>query len=116
MEQFLLLALDDPHHAEELSPQEMQAIIAKYQAWVDGLAEAGQLVSSQKLADGEGRVLRTVNGGLEVVDGPYTETKEVVGGYFLIRAESYDAAVAIARSCPHVEGGMTMEVRRIEQT
>jgi hypothetical protein len=50
-----------------------------------------------------------------VIDGPYPETKEIIGGYFLIEAASYDEAVEIALSCPHVDLGR-IEVREVELT
>jgi hypothetical protein len=53
------------------------------------------------------------NGKAQIMDGPYVETKEVLGGFFVVKAESYEAAVQIARGCPHFEFG-SVEVRRIE--
>ena len=49
-----------------------------------------------------------------VTDGPYSETKEVVGGYFTIEARDYEAALAECRDCPHLEYGGTIEVREVE--
>ena len=55
------------------------------------------------------------NGGqVRVTDGPYSETKEVLGGYYIVAAESYDRAVDLARDCPHFEYGGTIEVREID--
>ena len=51
--------------------------------------------------------------GALVTDGPYAEAREVVGGYFTVRAADYDGAVAIARDCPHLAHGW-IEVREIE--
>jgi len=76
-------------------PEQMQKIIEKYRAWGDGLRAAGRLIESNKLRDGEGRVLRRGNGKPRVLDGPYSETKEVVGGYFAVRAADYDEAVTL---------------------
>lgn len=114
MSQYLLV-LRDPVDSPffDLSPAEIQAIIARYKAWSDGLRADGRLVGSHKLRDGEGRVVARADGKVVVTDGPYLETKEVVGGYFLIEAASYEEAVAVARTCPHVEFGTT-EVRAIE--
>ena len=49
-----------------------------------------------------------------MVDGPYTEAKEIVGGYFLIEAVDYDEAVQICRSCPHLKYGGRIELREID--
>ena len=93
------------------SPAEMQAIIAKYQAWSGRLAQSGNLRGGEKLADGSGRVLRQ---GMAVHDGPYAESKEVIGGYFLIEATDYDEAARLSADCPHLDFGV-VEIREIEK-
>jgi hypothetical protein len=82
----------------------------KYQDWRRTKATGGQ-----KLMDGEGRVLQKQNGKLSVIDGPFAEAKEVLGGFFVIEAANYDEAVEAAKTCPHMEFG-TIEVRQIEKT
>ncbi|MEO8353949.1 MAG: YciI family protein, partial [Chthoniobacteraceae bacterium] len=59
--------------------------------------------------ENEGKVVT----GKMVADGPFVESKEAVGGYFLIRAGSFDEAVALARECPILEYGAAVEVRPI---
>jgi hypothetical protein len=59
-------------------------------------------------------VLRNRNGKAAATDGPYSETKEWLGGFFLVEAPNYNAAVEIARQCPHLEYGGTIEVREID--
>lgn len=95
----------------EVSAEEMQQIIQKYVDWSNKLQEKGKLQAGEKLADG-GRILSGKGG--QVVDGPFTETKETIGGYFQVEAESYDEAVAMARECPVFERNGTVEVRQIE--
>jgi hypothetical protein len=111
----MLLLYDDPGGFEGLSPEEMQRIIEKYRAWSARLSEAGKLVASDKLTDGEGRVLRRKGGEVRVLDGPYSETKEVIGGYFLLHADDFDEAVRLAEDCPHLEFGGTLEVRAVDK-
>lgn len=113
MPNYLLLLHENPASFEEMSADEMQAIIQKYTAWKDQMAEAGKLTGGKKLSDGAGRVLRRVNGQPSISDGPYTESKEVIGGLFEIVADDYEQAVAIALECPHLDFG-TVEVREIE--
>ena len=113
MTDYMLLLRDEPSTFADLAPEAMQEIIARYSAWAESLGEAGALVHSEKLADGEGRVLRRHDGATRVIDGPFVETKEIVGGFFVLRAESFDAAVEIAEGCPHVEYG-SIEIRRID--
>ena len=113
MTDYMLLLYDDPAAFADLAPEAIQAIIARYAAWAESLGEDGTLVHSNKLADGESRVVRRHDGETRVTDGPFSETKEVIGGYFVVRAESWDAAVEIARGCPHVDYG-TIEIRRVD--
>lgn len=110
MAKFILFLHEDPAAFADVSPEQMQAIIQKYIAWNQTLAQKGQLAGGHKLEDGTGRVIRA---GV-VSDGPYTEAKEVIGGIYVIEAPDYAAAVEIAHTCPHGEYG-TVEVRLIEE-
>jgi hypothetical protein len=110
-QQFILLLHEDPAVFASVSPAQMQAIVAKYVAWSQQLGAEGRIAAGHKLEDGTGRLIRAGS----VTDGPYAETKEIIGGLFIINASGYDDAVAIAKTCPHCEFG-TVEVRRIEQT
>lgn len=116
MPQYLLIARDAGDWdamAGDISPDEIQAILEKYNAWSEKLASAGKLVSGQKLKDGEGRVVRKNEGAMKVMDGPHAESKEVVGGFWIVEAESYEDAVKLAADNPHLDFG-TLEVREIE--
>jgi hypothetical protein len=86
----------------------MQAAIKPFQDWMGGIAAQNKLVGTPKRWDGEGRVVKQNN---VVTNGPYAEIKESIGGVFLIRAESYDDAVEIAKGCPILQWGATVEVR-----
>jgi hypothetical protein len=112
MAKYMLLLYDDPSRRKTMNPGEMQAVVAKYMAWADQMRSRGGV--GNKLADGHGKVLRSSEGKPRVTDGPYSETKEVIGGYFQIEAASYDDAVKQAMTCPHMEYGGTIEVRLIE--
>jgi len=114
MSKFMLLLHDDPSGLAGMSPEQMQQVIEKYIAWGNRLREAGLMHAGDKLADEPGRVLRAANGAVRVTDGPYSETKEVLGGYYIIEAAGYDEAVDRCRDCPHLEYGGTIEVRQIE--
>ena len=116
MPMFMLLLSDDPAEYADLSPAELQAIVARYSAWSRGLAERGKLRDGQKLRDEGGRTVRTEAGSLVVRDGPYAELREVVSGYFVVEAAHYDEAVAIAASCPHAQSRGSILVREIEDT
>jgi hypothetical protein len=113
MPQFMLILHSTPNNMAKLSPTDIQAILEKYNAWTGKLAAAGKLVAGHKLTDDGGKVMAKTSGKPTAVDGPYSEAKEVVGGYFLIKAASYDEAVQLASDCPHVPMGRT-EVRQID--
>ena len=113
MPQFMLLLRDDPGVFQSLSPDEIQRIIQKYQAWGESLRSRGLLAHSAKLTDGAGRVMRRDSGRVRVTDGPYSEAKEVLGGYFTINADSYEQAIQRCHDCPHLEFG-TIEVREVD--
>jgi hypothetical protein len=117
MSQFMVLLYDSADAAAQwtrMSPEEMQQCIEQYVAWSRSLEEKGVLIATEKLRDGVGRVLRGRGGRPAVTDGPFTETNEIIGGYFLVEAADLDEAAALCHDCPHLEFGGTIEIREIE--
>lgn len=115
MPQFMLLLHDDPNSFPDASPDDMQKIIGEYVAWREGLVESGHLVGGEKLTNDGGKELARVDGELRVVDGPYSEAKEVVGGYFTIKAADLEEAVGLSKSCPHLIYGRRIELRQVDE-
>ncbi|MGD2115090.1 MAG: YciI family protein [Acidobacteriota bacterium] len=115
MPSYMLLLHEEPDVFDRMSPEDFQQVIERYRAWSVGLEESGHYLASDKLTDGEGRVLRKTGDTVRVTDGPFAETKEVIGGYFTISAAGYDEAVALARDCPHLDYGGSIEVREIDR-
>lgn len=109
MAQFMLLLYDNPAEWLKVSPEEMQKAIEKYRAWT----QKPFTKDSKRLGDDSGRVLRSEGGKPRATDGPYSETKEVLGGFYLIEAANYDEAVALTMDHPHLEYGGTIEVRQL---
>lgn len=58
--------------------------------------------------------MRGKPGAVRITDGPYSEAKEVLGGFYIVQADSYEKAVALVRDCPQFEFGGTIEVREID--
>lgn len=111
MNQYLLLLHETPGDYSSLSPAQMQDEVARYRAWAGELAQRGLLVSGEKLSDDGGRHLRV---GPFASDGPYAEAKDVIGGFFMVKAETDAEAEQLAASCPHLRGRNWIEIRRID--
>ena len=113
MPSFMLLLYGDPESWVNFGPEDMQRAIEKYMSWGAKLRSSRVYLGSHKLADDAGKVMRG-RGQVRVTDGPYSETKEVLGGYYLIKAADYNQAVEISRGCPSLEYGGTVEVRQVD--
>jgi hypothetical protein len=113
MAQFMLLMRGGAMEYQAFSPEQIQQAIQKYEDWARRLIQQGQLHGGDKLRDDGGRLVHSQNGQI-VVDGPFTETKETIGGYYLVEAPGYAEAVEIARTCPILAAGGSVEVREIE--
>ena len=114
MPEYLLIAGGADMDKRSGNPDFVPRMVERYSAWVRSLSEKKQLVESRKLYDQTGRRL-TFRGG-EVIDGPFIESKDAVGGIFIIEAASLDEATAIARECPclDLQHGY-VEVRLVER-
>jgi hypothetical protein len=111
MAQFMLLLYHDPAGMQNISPEDMQKALEKYFAWT----QKPFMVDSKRLTPDTGRVIRSQAGKPRATDGPYSETKEILGGFYTIEAADYNEAVARALDHPHLEYGGTVEVRQIWQ-
>ena len=108
MEKYMLIFLGgDPSH---LSPEAQQAHMGKWFAWVEKLQKAERYASGEALIPGG----KTIRGSKKTVtDGPFTEGKEIVAGYFVVNAKNLDEAVEMAKECPDYELGGSVEVREV---
>jgi len=112
MPQFVLMLRDAGIWPGDLSPEEIQALMLKYRTWMEKIGGNGH-----KLRDREGRILVGNNAGkngVSVTDGPYAESKEILGGYMLVEADSYDDVVRQCQDSPHLAFG-SIEIRQIER-
>jgi len=91
------------------SPEEIQGAIDAFYVWHDVLVKQGRMKSGQRLASAKMKVTRD-----GVTDGPFTETKEVIGGYWFFIAGSLEEAAALAAQNPCLKCGLTYEVRPLE--
>lgn len=114
MAEYVLLLHEDPSGFAELAPKEIEAVISEYVSWRERLGSEGRLVGGTKLKDEGGRWLSQQNGELRVVDGPFSEAKEIIGGFFTIQASDYAEAVQIGLGCPHIKYGGRIELREVD--
>jgi hypothetical protein len=98
-----------PETHQHLSPEQRQQLVTRWNEWYDGLAAQGKAVEGQPL-ELETRVV-SGPGGARVVDGPFAEAKEAIGGYVKLMVQDLDEATAIAQRHPGLAYGLIIEVR-----
>ena len=110
MKNYMLIFLGADYGALGLTPEEIQAQMGKWFAWGDKMAKAGINKGGEALQAGGKRI----SGADRIVtDGPASESKELIGGYYIVSAESMDAALAEAQNYPDFDLGGTVEVREV---
>jgi hypothetical protein len=111
---YLCLAYEEEKVLNDLSQAEWQALRQETLDYVQSLLDSGKLIDTQPLQSARKAAVVQVRGGkTSVVDGPFAETKEQIGGYFMIEAADFDEAVKIAAAWPSARIGR-IEVRPIE--
>ena len=93
------------------SPEQMQKNMQLWMAWIEKLQKDNRYVSGEPLLPG-GKLVSGPN-GKSVTDGPYTESKEVVGGYFIIEAKDYDEAIVLCKDYPDYAIGGKIQIRQV---
>jgi len=112
MQYMLLLYVNEKGFAS-MTPEEQKQGLAAYTAFIEALKKSSTYVASGRLQPvSTATTVKVANGKTQVLNGPYAETKEQLGGYFLIEAADLDAALSWAARCPAASHG-TVEVRPI---
>ena len=96
---------------KNLSPEELQKTTGQFMAWFERLTQQGIAKGGQPL-ENEGRVVSGKK-GRTIADGPFAESKEAIGGYFLLQVTGLDEATKIAKQCPLLDYGLIVEVRPV---
>ena len=110
---YLLLLYSNEEGWTRMTPEQQQQGYAAYMAYTEALKKAGAYKASQRLQPvATATTVRVSDGKSQVLDGPYVESKEQLGGFFLIEAPDLDSALAWAARCPGASHG-TIEVRPI---
>jgi len=107
MKEFMLIFRNES--GSKPTEEQMAQVLIQWQNWIAGIAKSGNYGGTNRLLP-EGKV---VHPGKTVTDGPYVEAREVVGGYLIVKANSIDAAVELAKNCPAIGYGGTVEVRSV---
>ena len=111
--QYLLLLYANENAWDGLTPAEQEGGVAAYFAYSEALTEAGAIIGSNRLQPSASATrVQVENGKSRVLDGPYADSKEQLGGYYLIEAPDLDAAISWAARCPGAHHGI-VEVRPV---
>lgn len=110
---YMLLILEPPGQRSQRSLQEGQAVYDRMLGYAETLKGEGKLRGVESLlADAQGQRVQVRNGQPRFIDGPFTEAKEMVGGFFLVECATLAEASALAARCPAAEWA-TVEVRPV---
>jgi hypothetical protein len=108
MAKFLFVYRRGGDVASKMTPEEMQQHMQKWHTWIGDGLQKGWIIDSGDALTQEGRV---VNAKKVVTDGPFVESKEIVGGFSIVQADTIAAAAELAKGCPALLTGGTVEVR-----
>ncbi len=110
MKDFLLIFRAEEDENAVPTPEQMEATMKKWMDWLGGLGQSGSLADQGNALHATGKVVKP---GHVITNGPYTDIKESVGGYSIVKAASYDDAVELSKGCPIFDVGGSVEVREI---
>ncbi|HMH21487.1 MAG TPA: YciI family protein [Puia sp.] len=109
MKNFVLIFRESNDPDLSASPEEMQGVMNDWMNWMGGMAAQNKLVDNgNRLSKANARTVRPNN---KITDGPYTEIKEFINGYIIVRTENIEEAVGLAKECPILKTGGNVEVR-----
>ena len=110
---FMLLVIERPEEKHSVAQEEGERRYDRMMRFADGLRSRGVLVAGEALgSDTDGARIRKRDGRSAIVDGPFAEAKEIIGGFFLLDIDSRDEAMKIADDCPAAEWS-TIELRLV---
>jgi hypothetical protein len=112
MEKFMLIFKGGFYDDANLSPDEVQAKMGEWYKWVQDLQAKNIYGGGEPLLK-EGKIVKKNGSSFTVTDGPFPESKELVGGYFVITAKDYNEASEIAKNYPDFDLGGSVEVRQV---
>ena len=108
-----MLLFRGTHWDKDLSPEEVQKMVTQWYAWFERLTQEGKCKAGHPL-EREGKIV-SGRKGRTVADGPFAESKEAIGGYFLLQVDELNEALEIAKQCPGLDYGIDVEVRPVAE-
>ena len=109
MKEFMMIFRNEKSEGSMPSAEQMQSMMKQWQDWIGGIDKQGRYIGTNRLiAEG-----KTIKPNKVITDGPYMEAKEMVGGYLIVKANSLDEAVEMAKSCPNLIYGGNVEIRSV---
>jgi len=110
MPKYLLVYHNAPYDMSSIAPEQMQEAMKLWNSWIGEGMQRGWMVDGGDGLLPDGRV---IDSNKVVTDGPLAETKEIVGGYSIVQADTYEQAVQCAMGCPILAEGGRVEVRQL---
>ena len=110
MKDFLFVFRNDYKAMPPSTPEETKAVTKQWMDWIGSIAAQNKLTDRGSSLTSKGKVVKANN---VITDGPYTEIKELIGGFSIVKAESLEAAVELTKGCPIFADGGNVEVREI---
>ena len=110
MQNYLYLLRKDNDSLNSFSAEEKEQHMGRFFSWMEEIKKSGHMLAGEPL-DLNGSVVRKSDN--VIIDGPFSETKEAIGGYFIIKADSLEEATKISKGCPIFEVNGSIEVRPI---
>jgi hypothetical protein len=114
MSEFIFLYRSTPESRRAMeSPDKAQDMMKRWRAWFDRLAKEGHLKSVGQPLEAAGKIVNATS--KTVTDGPFAETKDLIGGYSIIEAADLDEAAQLAKGCPGLDNFASVEVRPVRK-
>lgn len=110
MPKFMFVYRGGNNCMEEMTPEQMQQVMQMWMDWIQGGFDAGWMLDGGDGLKPEGAV---VSPDLSITDGPFAESKELVGGYSMVQAADLAAAIELAKTSPMIQAGGSVEVREL---
>jgi hypothetical protein len=110
MNEYVFIFRNKQINGPQPSADQLNEMMRQWKTWMEGIASKNQLVSPGNRLGVEGKIVQP---NKLIIDGPFTESKEIVGGFIIVRANSAQDAADIATGCPILKIGGTVEVRNI---